>query len=73
MAVPEAPMDEGDSAVLGEDDVRFAGQPSVIHPTQEPSHHKAWHSFSSGLVGLERIAACDGDVQEYLTCSANLQ
>ena len=36
VAMPEAAMDKDDRAVLGEDDVRFAGQPLIIHPVPEP-------------------------------------
>lgn len=36
VAVPEAAVDKDDRAVLGEDDVWFAGQPLVIHPVPEP-------------------------------------
>lgn len=36
MPVPETAVDEDDRAVLGKDDVRFAGQPLVIHPVPEP-------------------------------------
>ena len=34
--MPKASVDEYDSAILGEDDVRFAWQPLVIYPIPEP-------------------------------------
>ena len=52
VAVPEATVDEDTGAVLAQDDVRVAGQTTVVKPVAE-----AARTVISGLVSAERMAA----------------
>ena len=51
VAMPEAAVDEDDGAVLGEDDIRFAGQFLVVYPIAESLVPKGMTQLQLRLCG----------------------
>lgn len=60
MTVPEAAMDEDDRAVLGQDEVGFAGEGPVFRAADGEAEAEGWsmeRRTSSGLVSRSRMRA----------------